>query len=301
MAARNPSTFVISLTCYNDAATFDPVAQRSHFKRMAAAGIGVYAGGGGSGEAYTLTPTEYRQLMQIAREELKGKVPVRIMGVEPRSAEQMVELYRLVKPYDLDAMQIYSLDQGHGEHPNPRELETYFRDILTEVKMPCVLSSHMSVGYFIPIPLIKSLANDYPHVIGINATNPDVRYITELRDTLGDRVEIHVGGPMQGLTALSLGCQGFLTSEGNLVPRLCVAVIDAYKKGDMEETFNTYDMLLRVFQENTKHGSIRGIKAALAILGLPGGYPRKPRLPVTDEQRQDIARWVRDLDIQRWA
>ena len=50
---------------------------------MAAAGIGVYLGGGGSGEGYVLSADEARRLLQIGVEELKGKVPVRAMGVDP--------------------------------------------------------------------------------------------------------------------------------------------------------------------------------------------------------------------------
>ena len=62
----------------------DEVALRGHLRRMAAAGIGVYLGGGGSGEGYVLSPDETRRLLQIGVEELQGKVPVRAMGVEPR-------------------------------------------------------------------------------------------------------------------------------------------------------------------------------------------------------------------------
>ena len=53
---------------------------RRHLRRMAAAGVGVYLGGGGSGEGYVLAPEEARRLLAIGVEELKGKVPVRVDG-----------------------------------------------------------------------------------------------------------------------------------------------------------------------------------------------------------------------------
>jgi 4-hydroxy-tetrahydrodipicolinate synthase len=298
MINKNASTFVISITCFDENERFDPEAQRRHFRRMAEAGIGVFVGGGGSGEGYTINPDEYDQLLQIAKEELKGKTPVRVMGVEPRSAQDMIDFAKKVEPFGLDALQIYSLDQGHGEAPNPREIERYFRDVFEAVKIPCVLSTHMSVGWYVPIPLLKQFAKDYPQMIGINATNPDVRFITELVDEVGKAVEIHVGGPMQGLTILAQGGTGFLTSEGNLVPKLCVSVIDAYKEGDTSSMMDRFAMLLRVFKYNTEHGSIRGVKSALGYLGLPGGYPRRPRLPVTPEQEAMIKEWVDRLNIK---
>lgn len=61
--------------------------------------------------------------------------------------------------------------------------------------------------------------------------------MTEMVDAVGDKIEIHTGGPNQGLTILSLGGQGFLSSEENLALRLAVSVIDHYKAGDLETCF----------------------------------------------------------------
>ncbi len=298
MPARNPSTYVISLTCFDEDDRFDAEAQRGHFRRLAEAGIGVFVGGGGSGEGYTQSRDEYRQLMQVAKEELKGKVPCRFMGIEPRSAREMVEMYDFIKPYEFDAMQIYSLDQGHGGAPMGPELEAYFRDCLDGIPMPCVISTHQSVGYYIPVPMMKKLVASYPQVIGLNLTSPDLKYVTEMVDEVGDKIEIHTGGPNLGLTILSLGGQGFLSSEANLAPRLAVSVIDHYKAGDMESCFSAFGTLMRVSRWN-RYGSIRGIKAALSVLGLPGGHPRRPRLPVSEEQEAEIAGWLDDLEVSR--
>ncbi len=44
-------------------------------------------------------------------------------------------------------------------------------------------------------------------------------------------------------------------------------------------------------------GGIRATKAVLNRLGLPGGYPRKPQLPVTDATVDDLMRVIEDLGI----
>jgi 4-hydroxy-tetrahydrodipicolinate synthase len=111
------STFVIAITPFADAGDFDEEAIRAHLRRMAAAGIGVYVGGGGSGEGYVLSDAEARRLLEISVDELKGQVPVRAMGVEPRTAAQMIEFVETASDVGVDAVQIYSLDQGHGHRP----------------------------------------------------------------------------------------------------------------------------------------------------------------------------------------
>src|SRR5581483_1652965 len=110
--AGAPSTYVISLTPFDADDRLDEEALRGHLRRMAAAGVGVYLGGSGSGEGYTLGDDELDRIFAIGREELRGKVPVLAMGVEPRTAAQMIELGRRVADAGLDGMQVYSLDQG---------------------------------------------------------------------------------------------------------------------------------------------------------------------------------------------
>lgn len=283
MPAR-PSTFVISLTPFDEKRALDEQALRQHFRRLAAAGIGVYVGGGGSGEGYTLSPDEILTVLRVAAEELKGRVPVRDMGVEPRTAQEMIARARLAEASGLDAVQIYSLDVGHDNNPNPGEQEDYLRSVLEGVTMPCVVSTHFSVGWFYPLDVLERMLERHPQVIGINCTNPDITYLVELVDRFGERVEIHVGGPMQGLTALTLGATGFLSSEGNLAPRLCVAVVEHWARGEYEAAHREFARLLRLFRANMQHQSITGVKGALRALGLPGGFPRPPRRPLSSDQ-----------------
>jgi 4-hydroxy-tetrahydrodipicolinate synthase len=290
-----PSTFVISITPFDAKERFDEAGLRGHFRRLAEAGIGVYVAGGGSGEAYTLTRNETKKILDIAREELLGKVPVRAMGKEPRSAKELIEFGKMVHEAGLEAMQLYSLDAGHGAQPSRAVLERYLDDVISNVEVPLVLSTHQSVGYYIPLDLMAEMVDRYDHVIGINVTNPDVQYLTRLVDMVGRRVEIHVGGPMQALTALALGANGYLSSEANVAPKLAVSVIDRYRAGDLDGTFDAFGRLLRLFAAGTAYG---GAKAALDVLGLPGGFPRRPRLPATEDAKQALAEVLDELDIR---
>ena len=292
-----PSTFVISITPFGQDSAFDEPAVRSHFGRLRDSGIGVYVGGGGSGEGFAMSPAEHLRLLEIAVDELQGKVPIRAMGIEPRMASQMVDYVGVAKAAGVDGAQIYSLDQGHGHQPTKDEIRAYFTEILDAVDIPSIISTHQSVGYLIPIALLNELVDRYPHVVGVNCSTGDMRYLIELIDTVGDRVEIHVGGPFQALAALSLGATGYLSSEGNLAPRLCVSVVEHYSKGDLAGTFESYARLARLSRGLYGHGGIRATKAVLRHLGLAGGYPRRPQLDVSAEAVRELADLVRELDL----
>ena len=136
-----------------------------------------------------------------------------------------------------------------------------------------------------------------PQVLAVNCTHADLGYLAAVIDGVAPKKDVHVGGPMQGLTALAFGGQGYLCSEGNLAPRLCVSVIDHYKIGDLDAMMDAFSKVVRLSTGLYGNGGIRVTKAVLNTLGLPGGYPRKPRLPVTDDRLTRALELVRGMDL----
>ena len=277
-----PSVFVISITPFTTDGQLDEDGLRAHLDRMADAGVGVYLGGGGSGEGFTLDSGEARRVLEIGVDQIGGRVPVRAMGTEPRTAQQMIDHLALAADVGVDAAQVYSLDPGHGHRPTRAEIETYLRTVLESTSLPCVVSSHQSVGYALRPDLIADLAEEHPHLVGVNCSHTDVGALVALCDAVGGRLEIHVGGPVQGLTALALGAQGYLSSEANVAPRLCASVITAHQAADLPTTFSAFATVVRLSGLLYRHGGIRATKAVLDRLGLPGGTVRLPQLAVTD-------------------
>ncbi len=300
---RPASVFAVSITPFDVAGRVDEAAFRKHLQRMAAAGIGVYVGGGGSGEGFVLTPEERRRILGIAAEERGGRVPCRSMGVETRSAAEMIEYLRVAQSVGVDAAQIYSLDLGHGHRPTPDEILEYLIDVLSTTTLPCVLSTHQSVGYRIPVESIARVVDRFDHVVGINSSHGDLAYLAAIVDAVGDKVEVDVGGPLQALTALGLGANGFLSSEANLAPRLCSTVIAAYERAAGQELFDAFGRLARLSMALYGGGGIRATKAVLHRLGLPGGYPRKPLLAVDDATIDGLMTVIEDLrlgELEGW-
>jgi 4-hydroxy-tetrahydrodipicolinate synthase len=291
MARRGaPSAFVISITPFTSEGAVDEAALRAHFRRLAESGVGVYVGGGGSGEGHALLDVEVDRLLAVAAEELVGRVPTRAMGVEPRTARQMIDFGRRVKDTGVEAMQIYSLDMGHLGIPRPQELEAYFRDVLEAVDMPSVISTHFSVGYMVPLDLLGRLCDEYPSVVGVNCSiGQDFTYLVRLLDEVDPRVEVHVGGPMHALSALAMGGTGYLSSEGNLIPQMVNRVVTSYADDAYTDAADAYARVMQVF---ALLSSRVAVKALLKATGLPGGEPRRPRLLLAseDDTRDAIAR-----------
>jgi len=289
--------YAVSITPFTVDGRLDEDGFRRHLQRMAAAGISVYVGGGGSGEGFVLTTEERRRLLAIGAEELRGRVPFRSMGVETRSAGEMIDYLADAQSAGVDAAQVYSLDLGHGHRPTDDEVREYLVDALSATTVPAVLSTHQSVGYRISVESIVRIVERFDHVVGVNSSHADLAYLAAIVDAVGDRVEVHVGGPLQALSALGLGANGFLSSEANLAPRLCRSMIDAYAQGTGRDLLGAYGRLSRLSMALYGHGGIRATKAVLNRLGLPGGYPRKPQLPVDDATVDALMTVIADLEV----
>jgi 4-hydroxy-tetrahydrodipicolinate synthase len=235
-----------------------------------------------------LTRDERRRVLEIGADELGGAVPVRAMGVEPRTATEVIQLAEDAIAAGIDATQVYSLDLGHGYRPTADEQRAYLRTVLDHAPGDLVLSTHQSVGYHYEAGLLDELLTEYPRVVGVNVTHRDLVYVAEIIETVADRVDVHVGGPMHAVGATALGATGYLSSEGNLAPRSCVTLIECIDRGDRDAAARVHREIMEIHEATQALGGIVGAKAALRLLGAPGGWPRAPRLPVAPDRAQSL-------------
>ena len=248
--------------------------------------MNLYVGGSSPGEGYSLTEAEMTRILKIAVQAAKNRVSVRAMGVEPRDTATMKTFLKLAADTGVDACQIYSLDVGHGWKPGTEELEAYFRASLEACPLPAVLSSHAYMGYNIPIDMLERLANDYDNLVGVNLTTSDMLHLSEAITRLRPRLEIYVGGVMNMVTSMSLGGNGYLSSEANLAPRLCQSAITQWAEGRLQASFAAYGtimaLMVALYSVPGAGASVRRLKSAMRLLGHPSTYVREPFSPIKD-------------------
>lgn len=294
-----PSSFMISVTPFGEDGRLDEKALRVHLRRQRDNGIGVYLIGSGSGEGYSLDKEERARVMAIGREELQGHVPVRAMGCEHHNAAAMISYVREVEAARLDAVHIYSLDMGHGAKPTPDEMEAYYNDVVGASSIPVVLSTHRVAGYMLPVAFVEKLVERFEHIVGIVSATEDVAYQISLVQRLGDRIEVHCGGPAHGPIILSLGGAGLLSNESNLKPELAAGITTAWKAGDIAGVRENYSKLMGLYEINQRYGgsSMRAMKPLMRHFGFEGGDLRAPRQAIADEQVLKAAAEIKALGI----
>ena len=298
MVTKRPlSVFCCTITPFDEQRNLDEAAIAVHVERLATAKVGIAVGTESPGEGHSLSLEETERFYGLVKERAAGRVPVIGMGCEPRNAKEYLQLVRIGESVGMDAMQLYSVDYGHGNLPVDKELDAYFRTLLEHTSIPARLSSHFSVGYNIPLRVLGGLLDDYPHIEAIHCISPNLKYLRAVIELADGRADVLVGGPDQVLPALSLGGQGFLDSTcALLMPRTSRAIIDSYERGDLAAMHAAYEKVFAVSMINRWIGP-RTVKEAVSIVGLPGGHLRPPYLPLDDDERQLMADIIKDAEI----
>ena len=288
------------MTAFARDGRFDPAGQARHFARLADAGVSAIVGSSGVGEGYTLDDEERQQLFEVAQEAMGGSGGFVLMGMEARTAEQMIRLCKTAEPYKPAAVHVYGLEMGHGARATPTEAERFLRDILNAVEIPCVLCNQPQMnGFALPLPLLERLMSDHDHIVGVQDISGDLRYLAAVIAEFGTELEL-LTTVSEAIGLLGLGGHGFSCSEGNIVPELCASVVQLFMGGDTAGSRTAYQKLLGVNRAVSDGASSTGpaTKAALRDLGLPGGSGlRPPRLWPADDDRAQLLATLRSLQI----
>ena len=271
-----------AITPFDDRGHVHEDALRMQLGRFADAGLGVWLVSSGSAEANVLEPAEVDRIAEIAVAEIAGKVPVRAMGIEPRSAKDAIDFASRMADRGVDAVQVGPVDPGHSYLPTEGELRAFYDAVLDAIEVPGFLASHMSVGYDVPAELLATVARERRDVVvGVNATNlREYVYVPRLLDAVGDDVPVHLGSPVHALENLALGASGIVSSmDVNVAPALYARLGDAWKARDLDAVAAAHTAITRLFLRILTSGGLIVAKAILVRLGVPVGTTRPPRRP----------------------
>lgn len=300
MTAGQPGIFGMCITPFDGAGKLDEGALRAQLRYIAGGGAGVYLASQGTGEGHLLEPEEIRRVYEIGVAELKGKVPVYASGVGFGSTRHVIESTREAASFGVDAVVVMPPAPSRSVKPNAGEVEAYLDEILEAVRTPVFLYNHpMLVNYKVPLAIFERLCAKHGHVAGVHCTDPDLNYLVRLIDSLGARTAVHVGLFGQLMTNLMLGGHGALGYEPNIAPRLCTTTFEAFRSGDWARAIDGFTRLLRLGVVLAKYQNPRAIKAAVNLLGLPGGVPRRPYLPLDTDAVAEIAQVLEALEIRQ--
>jgi 4-hydroxy-tetrahydrodipicolinate synthase len=226
---------------------------------------------GTTGEFPYLTREEQRRLVEIGIEEGGGK-PV-VAGCGASSTQEALTLTRDAREAGASAALIVT---PYFLHPSDKGVYQHFYDIATGVDLPIILYNiPQVVDRTLPRTVVEDLA-DLPNVIGLKDSSGNLTYTMELLEYVGDRIDIFVGHDEVVLPALAGGVSGMILASAQVYPEVWQEVIRLVGEGQIDQARARQRQVQKLSRIFCRYGGGVAVKAALKMLGLEVGPPRKP-------------------------
>jgi 4-hydroxy-tetrahydrodipicolinate synthase len=150
----------------------------------------------------------------------------------------------------------------------------------------------VSYGVDITPAMFADLA-DEPKFVAIKESSENVRRITDLKNTCGDRYQLLCGVDDLVLESIVLGAVGWVSGLVNAFPAENRLLWDLAKTGRFEEALKVYRWYTPLLHLDTHVKLVQYIKLAMAETGLGSETVRAPRLPLVGEERERILEIIR--------
>jgi 4-hydroxy-tetrahydrodipicolinate synthase len=131
---------------------------------------------------------------------------------------------------------------------------------------------------------------DLPNVIGIKEASSDMSRVYEFRLRYGDRFQMICGSDDQALDYFLWGTTAWIGGGASCAPRQHAAVLEAALANDFVAARAAMDRLLPLMRNLESGGYTQKVKRGCELLGFPVGLPRRPLLPLLDEDRLEFER-----------
>ncbi len=239
---------------------------------------------GTTGESPTVTPAEHIELIQVAVEQAKGRVPI-IAGTGANATAEAIHLTKAAAKAGANAtLQVVP----YYNKPTQEGLYQHFRAVALECGLPVIL-------YNVPSRTVADMQNEtvlrlaqVPGVVGLkDATGDLVRAISLLRSAPKDFL-LYSGNDDSALALIGVGGAGVISVTANLLPAKMAQMVEHALRGNMPGARELNDSMFTVHTELFVETNPIGVKWAMAQMGFCGDTVRLPLVRLSSSGQTKI-------------
>jgi 4-hydroxy-tetrahydrodipicolinate synthase len=233
---------------------------------------------GTTGESPTTSDAEKDQLLRAVIEAV-GERAIVVAGVGSNDTAHSVEQAQLAAKAGAGGALLVT---PYYNRPPQAGIEAHFRAIADATELPVLLYDiPVRTGAPIATETLLRLA-DHPRIVAVKDAKGD---LTASSVVLAETdLAYYSGDDALNLPLLSIGACGFVSVVGHTFTPQLVALLDAFDAGDVGRAIGLHKQLLPAYIGFFRTQGVITTKAALRLLGLPGGPVRLPLIDATSEQ-----------------
>lgn len=167
-----------------------------------------------------------------------------------------------------------------------RETKAHFKAVIGATGQSCMLYNNpIAYGVDVLPEQLGELASEHANLHAVKESSADVRRITAIRASLGDRLAILVGVDDLVVEGVGAGATGWIAGLVNAFPRESVALFERAARGDQAGARSLYEWFLPLLRMDTGPDFVHLIKLVQQEVSMGSERVRGPRLPVIGEAR----------------
>jgi len=222
--------------------------------------------------------------------EKSSKDKVIMAGTGAESTKETIELS--IRAAEIGAHMV-SLLMPHffSKKMDDNVLTRYILDVAEKSPVPVLIYNNPSVaaGVIVSDEVIRRVSS-HPNVIGMKDSSKGnfKKYI----EASSPEFYVLAGSSNFFLDLLMAGGIGGVLSLANVFPEECAKLYRLFKENKLDEAKLINDRLINLNKEVSGIFGVAGVKAAMDIVGLRGGDPRKPLFPLTSQQKKELEKKI---------
>jgi 4-hydroxy-2-oxoglutarate aldolase len=174
----------------------------------------------------------------------------------------------------------------------------HYRRVADASPIPVLLYSvPVFTGVALESPDVIALS-EHPNIAGIKESSGDVRRVSEIITGKKAGFQVLVGAAATVLPSLMAGADGAILALACALPENCVELFDLFRKGQVAESRELHGRIVNASRLLVSELGIAGLKFAMDARGYLGGVPRRPLLPLQEEQKKRVTEFIQSLEPQ---
>jgi 4-hydroxy-tetrahydrodipicolinate synthase len=271
----------------------DAPALEALCERQIKAGIAGIVVLGTTGEAATLLPDEQTQVIRIAVEVARGRVPI-VAGASSNSTRAAVEQSERAAKAGAQALLHCA---PYYNKPTQEGMYQHFVACARATKLPVILYNVPGRTASDLLPATVNRLATVPGIVAIKEATADLHRAGTLIRELSATFAVLSGDDFTAFPMFALGGKGVISVVSNVAPARMVEMWTAWKKGDVARAREIHLRLLPLMDLLFLESNPIPVKAALELQGFIGPDIREPLTPASASVREALSAFLQKESV----
>jgi 4-hydroxy-2-oxoglutarate aldolase len=241
---------------------------------------------GSNGEMPYLSETEKLKVFETARKHIPaGKLLLAGCGCE--STHSSITLAKQAAKLGADVALFISPCYYKSKMDNAG-LGDYYTKIADACPIPISMyNMPANTGVDMSVELIVKMSA-HPNIAAVKDSSGNVAKMGEVVHNVRPDFQVIAGSAGFLYPALCVGAVGGVLALANIAPQQCCDILEFFKRGKYEDAKQLQLRMIAPNRAVTAGLGVPGLKAAMEMVGMYGGDPRSPMLPLGEEPKAKL-------------